>query len=88
MIVVDVNPYKSVIVLDEEENPILVSEGDKIEFVLESGEVKKGTVTKLNGKNEKLKIQMLNEEKTHEEIWPIISMAEGSLKLVEETDEN
>lgn len=84
MISVHTNPYKSVIVLDEEENPVVISESDKIEFTLESGEIIKGTVTKFSGKDDKLKIQMLAEDKTCEVIYPTVVMVDGSLKLVEE----
>lgn len=83
MISVHTNPYKSVIVLDEEEKPIVISESDKIEFTLESGEVVKGTVTKFSGKDDKLKIQMLAEDKTCEVIYPTVVMVDGSLKLDE-----
>jgi hypothetical protein len=78
------NPYKSIVVKTEEENPVVISEGDDIEFTLESGEVKKGTVTKFSGKDDKLKIQMLAEDKTCEVIYPTVVMVDGSLKLVEE----
>lgn len=83
MISVHTNPYKSVIVLDKEENPVIISEGDTIEFTLESGELVKGTVTKFSGKDEKLKIQMLSEDKTCEVIYATITMIDGSLKLSE-----
>jgi len=84
MISVHTNPYKSVVVLDEEESPVVISEGDKIEFTLESGEVVKGTVTKFNGKDDKLKIQMLAEDKTCEVIYATVTMVDGSLKLSED----
>lgn len=83
MIAVDVNIYKSVVVLDEEETPVLISEGDKIEFTLESGEVKKGTLQKLQGKDEKLKLTILPEGKECQEIWSVLVMVDGSLKLQE-----
>jgi hypothetical protein len=86
MVVVHVDPYVSVIVLDEEENPIVISQGDAIEFTLESGEVKKGTLQKIQGKKEKLKITILPEGKECQEIWSVLVMSEGSLKLQETED--
>lgn len=80
MITILENPYKSVVV-ESDEGSITISEGDKIRFCLESGEVKRGTVKKLIGKDDKLKIQILPEDKQCEEIWPVIVMADGSLKL-------
>ena len=67
-----------------EGNSITISEGDKIRFCLESGEVKRGVITKLIGKDDELKIQILPEDKQCEEIWPVLVMADGSLKLDEE----
>jgi hypothetical protein len=88
MIVVETNPYKSIVVLNEDDEPIMISEGDKIEFTVEStGEIKKGIVTKFNSKNEKLKLQMVPDNETYEQIWPIIAMSEGSLKLVEDSED-
>ena len=88
MIEIDTNPYKSIVIVDDEGELLTVSEGDDIEFAIEStGEVKQGFVTKLNGKNEKLKIQMVPKDQNYEEIWSVMKMEEGSLKLVEDTEE-
>lgn len=87
MITVEVNPYKSIVVLNEDEEKITISEGNKIQFCLESGEVKRGVVTKFQGKNDKLKIQMLPLQKECEEIWSVLQMVDGSLKLQDEDDE-
>ena len=38
-------------------------------------------MTKLQGKDDKLKIQIVPDSENHEEIWPIIVIEEGSLKL-------
>jgi hypothetical protein len=87
MIVVDVNPYKSVVVQGEDEETLItISEGDKIQFCLENGEVKKGTVTKFNGKDDKLKIQMFSADDGCEMIWSVLQMADGSLKLQDEEE--
>lgn len=66
---------------------ITVSEGDKIRFALESGLLKKGTVTKLQGKDDKLKIQIIPQDKECEEIWSVIAMVDGSLKLDNDQEE-
>ena len=88
MIEIEVNPYKSIIVIDEEGELVTISEGDNIQFTLENEKTEKqGVVTKFNGKKEKLKIQMVPKNQTYEEIWPLIMMKEGSLKLVEEINE-
>lgn len=80
MIEVIQNPYKSVVV-ESDEGSVTISEGDKIQFALESGEVKKGRVTKLQGKDDKLKIQIMPSQKECEEIWSAVVMVDGSLKL-------
>ena len=88
MIDINLNPYKSIIVVDDEGELLTISEGDKVEFTIEStGEVKQGFVTKFGGKNEKLKIQIVSKEDACEQIWPIVVMSEGSLKLVEDSEE-
>jgi len=83
MINVIVNPYKSIQV-ETDEGDILIKEGDNIEFIVEStGESISGVVTKFQGKDEKLKIQIFSSEKTCEQIWPVVVISEGTLKLVE-----
>ena len=84
MVVIEQNPYKSIIILNEEEEKITISEGDKIQFCLESGEVKRGVVTKFQGKNDKLKIQIVPSGKECEEIWSLLQMSDGSLRLQDE----
>ena len=81
MIQVEVNPYKSVIILDKDGEEVLISEGDKVRFCTESGEVKQGVVTKLQGKDEKLKVQIMPLGGQCEEIWMTAVMSEGSLVL-------
>jgi len=87
MVEIKVNPYKSVVVLDSEGEEITISEGDQVQFCLDSGLVKKGRITKLQGKGDKLKIQLLPSEKECEEIWPIVVISDGSLKLQDDSDE-
>ena len=88
MIDIQLNPYKSIVVIDNEGELITISEGDTIQFEIETTKVvKQGIVTKFISKDEKLKIQMVPKNQTYEEIWPVIAMKDGSLKLVEDTEE-
>jgi len=86
MVEIKVDPYKSVVILDADGEELTISEGDSIQFCLDSGLVKEGRITKLQGKGDKLKIQMMPKEKECEEIWPAVVISEGSLRLVEEED--
>ena len=86
MVEIKVDPYKSVVILDADGEELTISEGDNIQFCLDSGLVKEGRITKLQGKGDKLKIQMMPKEKECEEIWPAVVISEGSLKLIEEDD--
>lgn len=63
---------------------IRVDEGDKIKFCTEAGEVISGTVSKIQGKGEKTKIQILPIGKECEEVWSLMVMAEGSLEVIKE----
>ena len=78
------NPYKSIIITDQKGKNITISEGNDIQFVTEQGEIKTGNVTKLIGKDEKLKVQILPDGKEYEEIWSVTVMKDGTLVLVEE----
>jgi len=86
MVEIKVDPYKSVVILDADGEELTISEGDNIQFCLDSGLVKEGRITKLQGKGDKLKIQMMPKEKECEEIWPAVVISEGSLRLIEEDD--
>lgn len=62
---------------------IVVNENDIVEFIIDStGEIKKGVVTKLKGKGDKTKIQLRPIGLDCEEIWSVISLREGSLKVI------
>lgn len=69
---------------------VKVNVGDVIEFVVEgSGEIKKGTITKISGKKAKTKIQMIPFGMDCEEIRSVASIVDGSLVLIdnEESEE-
>ena len=83
IIQVEKNPYKSIVVQDKDGEDITISEGKDIKFVLESGEVRKGRLIKLQGKDDKLKLQIMPEGEEHEEIWSMMSLVDGSLELDE-----
>lgn len=83
-------PYKSIEVETEEDGNQILSEGQKITFVTEGdGIVKEGIITGFSGtKPAKVEIEMIPSGEGHKEIWKVIDMVEGSLKLVEGTDED
>jgi hypothetical protein len=73
--------YKSIVVMHEDAE-LIVSEGDKIQFVNEfTGEQKIGTLTKISGKGEKTKLQIIPQGSQCEEVWSVVVIAENSLKL-------
>jgi len=82
-------PYKSIEVTTEEGDIQTISESNKITFITEANsEVKTGIVTGFKGtKPEKVKVEMIPVGEGHTEIWGIIDMVEGSLKLVEDNSE-
>jgi RNA 3'-terminal phosphate cyclase len=86
MINVLVAPYKSIEVETEEDGNQILSEGQKITFVTEGdGIVKKGIITGFKGsKPEKVEIEIIPSGENHKEIWKVIDMIEGSLKLIED----
>lgn len=83
-------PYKSIEVEIAENEAQILSEGNKITFITEGdGEIKKGVITGFKGsKPEKVEVEIIPSGAGHKEIWKVIDMVEGSLKLVEETDED
>jgi translation initiation factor IF-1 len=81
MINVTKNVFKSFEV-EGKEGTIRVNEGDKITFCLDSGEFRTGVITKLSGKGEKTKIQILPENASCEEVWSVLVIAEGSLEVI------
>ena len=79
-------PYKSIEVEIAENEVQILSKGNKITFVTEGdGEVKTGIITGFKGsKPEKVEIEIIPSGENHKEIWKVIDMIEGSLKLVED----
>jgi len=73
--------------IEGEDGIIRIDEGDSVRFCTEAGVVKRGIIKKIQGKGEKAKIQILAEDKECEEVWSLIVMAEGSLKIDNGEDE-
>lgn len=81
MINVETSPFKSMVVTSEG-NSLRVDEGDKIKFTLDTtGEIVTGLVTKLSGKGDKVKIQIMPYGSQKEEIYNVDVIAEESLVL-------
>ena len=84
MVQIEKDAYKSIVVMVDGEE-VIISEGDKITFVSEfTGEKKVGVLTKISGKGDKTKIQIMPNGSQCEEVWSITVIAEDSLKLFEE----
>jgi hypothetical protein len=67
----------------------VVNEGDIIEFITENGELKTGNILKIKGKKEKTKLQIVPTGMEHEETWSVLSIKEGTFKVInkqEDTD--
>lgn len=82
MVIVEVDAYKSVEVLNESGSVIRVNEGDSIQFTTEDGVLVQGKLKKISGKGEKTKLQIIPSGGQKEEIWSVLVMAEGSLIVV------
>lgn len=87
MVIVATDAYKSLEVLDANGQPIRIDEGDLINFATETGESITGRITKISGKGDKTKLQIVPNGEQKEEIWSVIVMQDGSLKVVEEDSE-
>lgn len=85
----DEKPW-NVVEVEFEGKKTTVNEGDEISFVVESGELIEGVLNKIAGKGEKTKLQINPFGKEYEQIWSIVSIKEGTLKVIEvnkKTDE-
>ncbi|MDF2950497.1 MAG: hypothetical protein K0S18_80 [Anaerocolumna sp.] len=83
MIITVTNPFKSMYIEDAE-GSLRIDEGMKIKFVAETGEVISGTLTKISGKGEKTKLQIIPYGAQKEEIWALTVMQESSLGIDED----
>jgi len=74
--------FRSIEVTNENDEIIRIDEGNEIQFATEDGEVVKGRLTKISGKGEKTKLQIVPEDGQKEEIWSVMVMEDGSLNVI------
>jgi predicted transcriptional regulator len=86
MVLVSENPFKSVEV-ETKEGTLRIDEGMKIKFAAETGEKISGTLTKISGRGEKTKLQIIPYGAQKEEIWALAVMMESSLGIDDSEDE-
>ena len=86
MVLVERDTYRSTEVVSNGKI-VRIDEGDFIQFATETGEIIKGKVTKISGKGEKTKLQIVPKDSQKEEIWSVIVMAEDSLTVIVEDEE-
>jgi len=71
-----------------ESGVVTVNEGDKIEFVTENnGEIVKGIPTKIKGKGEKTNFEFVADGSECKQVWDVMAIKEGTLKLIKEEKE-
>lgn len=87
MINVITDAFKSFETEDKNSKVVRVDEGNTIQFALETGEVVKGKLTKISGKGDKTKLQIVPEGGQKEEIYSVLVLAEGSLSVNADIDE-
>lgn len=68
--------------IENEDSEFIINEGDTVQFVTNSGEVKQGLAAKLSGQKEKVKIKLVFDDE-HSETWGICSIKEGTLKVID-----
>lgn len=86
MVLTVTNPFKSM-EIETTEGTLRIDEGMKIKFATETGELIKGSLTKISGKGEKTKLQIIPYGAQKEEIWALSVMSEGSLSVDDEEEE-
>jgi hypothetical protein len=82
MVTVSINPFKSVVVMDENGKDLRVDEGRKISFANKDGEQVDGTLDKISGKNEKVKFLITPPDSSKQELWRLADIQEGSLRIL------
>ena len=82
----DEKPW-NVVEIEHEGEATTIQEGDQISFVVESGEIIEGILNKVSGKGEKTKLQINPFGKEYEQIWSVISIKEGTLKVLVKKNE-
>ena len=86
MVAILTDAYKSVEVSSN--NKVLrIDEGDTIKFSTETGEAITGRLTKISGKGDKTKLQIVPVGEHKEEIWSVLVILEDSLSVVDENED-
>lgn len=85
MVSVERDTFRSSVVLNKGK-AVRVDEGDVISFATETGESIQGRVTKISGKGEKTKFQIVPTGEQKEEIWSVIVIQEDSLIVLKEEE--
>jgi hypothetical protein len=83
----DAKPW-NVMESEFEDEMTTIQEGNQIRFVVESGEIIEGTLNKISGSKEKTKLQINPFGKEYETIWSVVSIKEGTLKVIENKENN
>lgn len=81
----DEKPW-NVVTIENEGEKITAEEGDQVEFVVDSGEVISGVLSKITSSNEKTKLQVKLFGSEREQICPVTSINEGTFKVVKTED--
>ena len=86
MIEVQRSAFKSFEIM-KEGRVIRIDEGDTIQFSIETGEIITGILTKISGKEEKTKLQIVPNGEQKEEIWSIVVISEDTLTVIEDEED-
>ena len=86
MVEVQRSAFKSFEIM-KEGRVIRIDEGDTIQFSIETGEIITGILTKISGKEEKTKLQIIPKEEQKEEIWSIMVISENTLTVIENEED-
>ena len=87
MVLTKTNPIKTYEVETADGSGLRIAEGMKITFAAERGEKISGSLTKISGKGEKTKLQIIPYGAQKEEIWALAVMMEGSLTIDDSEEE-
>jgi len=86
MVEVQRSAFKSFEIM-KEGRVIRIDEGDTIQFSIETGEIITGILTKISGKEEKTKLQIVPKGEQKEEIWSIMVISEDTLTVIEDEED-
>ena len=86
MVTVQTSAFKSFEIM-KEGKVVRIDEGDTIQFSIETGEIITGILTKISGKEEKTKLQIVPKGEQKEEIWSIMVISENTLTVIENEED-